>query len=85
MPGSRVPGIILATTGPGGGACARRRRWAAVGLVVLLAASAGCATGLGDGEAARRAWAERDAERQRECRQARGGWIAGGCVFGGGP
>jgi len=45
----------------------------------------GCAMSAVEQEATRRAWAERDAERARECPQARGRWIAGGCVLGGGP
>jgi hypothetical protein len=86
-----LSGIARAVPDPGGGATACRARtgrlrWAALALAVLLVGGpAGCVGGPADRDAARRAWAERDAERQRECRQARGGWVAGGCVFGGGP
>lgn len=52
---------------------------------ILAAGTAfGCAITPAEREAAVRAWAERDAERARECAQARGRWVAGGCVFGGG-
>jgi len=45
----------------------------------------GCAVSPAEQEATRRAWAERDAERERECRRAgQGRWVAGGCVLGGG-
>ena len=36
-------------------------------------------------EAIRQAWEERDAERERECRRAGRGFVAGGCAGGGGP
>jgi hypothetical protein len=55
-------------------------------LSVLLGGGLlGCALSPAEQEATRRAWAERDAERARECQQKRGAFIAGGCVFGGGP
>ena len=45
----------------------------------------GCAVSPAQQEATRRAWAERDAEREREClRAGQGRWVAGGCVLGGG-
>ena len=45
----------------------------------------GCAVSPGEQEATRRAWAERDAEREGEClRAGQGRWVAGGCVLGGG-
>jgi hypothetical protein len=45
----------------------------------------GCAVSPGEQEATRRAWAQRDAEREREClRAGQGRWVAGGCVLGGG-
>ena len=45
----------------------------------------GCAVSPAEQEATRRAWAERDAEREREClRAGQGRWVAGGCVLGGG-
>jgi hypothetical protein len=59
----------------------------ALALVLALAAGAGlpgCATSPADTETARRAWAERDAERARECRAAGRSFVAGGCA-GGGP
>jgi len=45
----------------------------------------GCAISPAERDATVRAWAERDAERARECAQARGAWVAGGCIRGGGP
>jgi hypothetical protein len=42
----------------------------------------GCSVTPAQREAITGAWAERDAERARECEQRRGKWIAGGCVFG---
>lgn len=57
-----------------------------VGLIGLLLGGTllGCAMSPAAREAAVEAWAERDAARARECQQARGRWIAGGCVLGGG-
>lgn len=59
-----------------------------VGAIVLAALAGGglggCSVTPAEQEAIRRAWEEREAERARECRQARGGFIAGACVFGGG-
>jgi hypothetical protein len=59
----------------------------AVGILlgILLGDSLlGCAVSPGEQAATRRAWAERDAERERECRQAgQGQWVASGCVLGG--
>jgi hypothetical protein len=52
--------------------------------IVLGGALLGCAISPAEQEAARRAWADRDAERERECAQKRGRWVAGGCNFGGG-
>jgi hypothetical protein len=64
---------------------ASARRGGTLALTVLLAfGPAACATAPAEREAIRRAWDERDAERAREWRQARGGFIAGACVFGGG-
>jgi len=53
-------------------------------LIGALAGAAvvGCMTPAQQ-EATREAWAARDAERARECQQARGRFVAGGCVFGG--
>ena len=53
---------------------------------ILLGGSLlGCAVSPAEQEATRRAWAERDAEREREClRAGQGRWVAGGCVLGGG-
>ena len=53
---------------------------------ILLGGSLlGCAVSQAEQEATRRAWAERDAEREREClRAGQGRWVAGGCVLGGG-
>jgi hypothetical protein len=56
-------------------------------LVGAFAAGAilGCAVSPEQREATERAWAERDADRARECGQKGGRWLAGGCVRGGGP
>jgi hypothetical protein len=53
-------------------------------LTCLSTVLPACATSPADTEAARRAWAERDAERARECRAAGRAFVAGGCS-GGGP
>jgi hypothetical protein len=45
----------------------------------------GCQVSPAQQEAISQGWAERDAERARECRQRRGAFVAGACVFGGGP
>jgi len=60
----------------------------AIARAVVLAglgasALAGCGITPAQEQAIRDAWAERDAERARECQQARGRFVAGGCVFGG--
>lgn len=45
----------------------------------------GCSLSRAEQESTRRAWAERDAEREREClRTGKGRWVAGGCIMGGG-
>jgi hypothetical protein len=51
-------------------------------LVGLLLASSlqGCSTSPAQQEAIREAWAERDAERARECSRVRGFLIAGSCL-----
>jgi len=63
-------------------------RQLAVGILlgILLGESLlGCALSPAEQAATRRAWADRDAERERECRQAgQGRWVAGGCILGGG-
>lgn len=51
--------------------------------LVLVGTVQGCALSAADQDAIRRAWDARDAERAQECRRARGGFIAGGCVRGG--
>ena len=57
----------------------------AVSLSLLIGVVlAGCATSPAEQEAARQAWAARDAERERECQRALGWWKAGACIFGGG-
>ena len=54
-------------------------------LEMLLGATlSGCAISPAQQEATRRAWADRDAVRARECERARGMWVAGGCIYGGG-
>jgi hypothetical protein len=54
-------------------------------LIGMLGGAAviGCAVSPAEREATIRAWSERDAERGRECAQRGGGFVAGGCVFGG--
>jgi hypothetical protein len=52
-------------------------------FALMSALFAGCAVSPAQVEATRQAWAERDAERARECRQKGGSWMAGGCIFGG--
>jgi hypothetical protein len=63
-----------------------RRSAVAILVGILLGGGLlGCAVSPAEQEATRRAWAERDAERERECRRAgQGRWVAGGCVLGGG-
>jgi hypothetical protein len=58
---------------------------AAAASLLLAGGLAGCALTPAEREEIGRAWTERDGERARECRGARGGFVAGGCVFGGGP
>ncbi len=50
---------------------------------VLVGVLPGCATTPEEQEAIRKAWAEREAERARECRRNGVGYAAGGCVAGG--
>ena len=56
-----------------------------LGLAALVVSAAlpGCAVSPAEREATTRAWAERDAERAREC--TRGRYVAGSCIGGGGP
>ena len=65
-----------------------RMRQSALAILVglLLGGSVlECAVSPAEQEATRGAWAERDAEREREClRAGQGRWVAGGCVLGGG-
>ena len=51
-------------------------------LVVLLLAGIlpGCSISPDQQEAIRQAWAERDAERARECERVRGFIVAGSCL-----
>ena len=51
---------------------------------ILVGGTLGCTISPADQENIRRVWAERDAERARECERARGYWVAGACSFGGG-
>ena len=62
-----------------------RRLGYAILAGMLAAGAVGCAMSPAEREATTRAWVDRDAERARECAQKRGRWIAGACVFGGGP
>ncbi|HEV8438420.1 MAG TPA: hypothetical protein VGT40_10030 [Methylomirabilota bacterium] len=57
----------------------------AILLVVLAGVLWGCAISPEQREETIRVWAERDAERARECVQRGGGWVAAGCIRGGGP
>jgi hypothetical protein len=80
----RVTASAVRASGPLG---IRMRQFALAMLVgILLGGSLlGCAVSPAEQEATRRAWAERDAEREREClRAGQGRWAAGGCVLGGG-
>ena len=56
-------------------------------LVAVLAGglSPGCGTSPASREAIVQAWAERDAERARECAQKGGRWATAGCIYRGGP
>jgi hypothetical protein len=54
---------------------------AAVVVGVLLAGTTpGCSTSPARQDAIRQAWAERDAERERECRRVGGFPVAGSCL-----
>jgi hypothetical protein len=53
--------------------------------ILAVGTVAGWAVSPEQREATVKTWAERDAERARECAQARGSWIAGGRIRGGGP
>ena len=55
----------------------------AVLVGILLGGSlSSCGVSPADQAATRGAWAERDAEREREClRAGQGRWVAGGCVM----
>ena len=53
--------------------------------LLLVGTLAGCSVSPAEQEAIRRAWAERDAERARECYQHHLGYVAGGCAGPGGP
>jgi hypothetical protein len=61
-----------------------RRVGLAIVLALAVAGAGGCATSPSEQDATRRAWAERDAERARECQAAGRSFVAGGCA-GGGP
>ena len=52
--------------------------------VLLAMATFGCAMSPEQRAATERAWAERDAEKAREC-AGRGTFVAGACIRGGGP
>jgi len=70
---------------PAVGTRMRQSALAILGGILLGGGLLGCAVSPAEQEATRRAWAERDAERERECRRAgQGRWVAGGCVLGGG-
>lgn len=53
--------------------------------LVLVGALPACSISPAEQDAIRRAWADRDAERARECHRAGRGFVAGGCAGGGGP
>lgn len=72
-------------TAPALGIRMRQSALAILGGMLLGGSLLGCAASPADPEAARRTWAERDADREREClRAGQGRWVAGGCVMGGG-
>src|SRR5262249_22796204 len=75
--------VVLRTTVESS-AIGRLARAILAGLLVSVV-TCGCSVSPEQREATTRAWAERDAERASECRAKRGGWIAGSCVYGGGP
>jgi len=62
----------------------RRLRNEILSGIVIGCLVVGCATSPADQAAATKAWAERDAERQRECATRNGKWVAGACLFGSG-
>ena len=70
----------------GGYTLTRVRPFSVAFLVGMLVGGTllGCAMSPEERDATVRAWAERDAERRRECVQRGGRWVAGGCVFGNG-
>jgi hypothetical protein len=53
---------------------------AAVVGVLLGTIAPGCSTSPAQQDAIRQAWAERDAERDRECRRVNGFLVAGSCL-----
>lgn len=52
----------------------------AIAGMLLVGTTAGCTTSPAGPHAIRQAWAERDAERDRECRRANGVLVAGSCL-----
>lgn len=48
--------------------------------VILTGTAPGCSTSAAQQDAIRQAWAERDAERDRECRRVNGFLVAGSCL-----
>lgn len=53
---------------------------AAIVGALLVGSAPGCFTSPARQEAIRQAWAERDAERDRECRRVNGFLVAGSCL-----
>ncbi|HZP36946.1 MAG TPA: hypothetical protein VFE48_10730 [Methylomirabilota bacterium] len=60
----------------------RSARLAATAIVgmLLVGITSGCTTSLAGPPEIRQAWAERDAERDRECRRGNGVLVAGSCL-----
>ena len=86
MTGAAARAAIGRGRGRGEGGRGRRLiRAGTLGLAALVVSAAllGCAMSPAEREATTRAWAERDAERAREC--TRGRYVAGSCIGGGGP
>lgn len=53
-------------------------------LMLLACGLQGCSVSRAEQDEVRKAWAARDAERERECQRAMGSWKDGACIFSGG-
>ena len=61
----------------------RRLCWGVLLAIVVLSAFGGCSVSPAERQEIQKAWAERDAERAKECRRNGVGFAAGGCIAGG--